>query len=651
MHSIRSLNFRSINFRCVSIRSVAIRSIAIGSMAAAFLSPIAAMPTCSLLLADTPIAPIPRNAIEARLIEDIKFLASDDLKGRSAETPGLRMGAEFIAKRWQELGLKTDLFNGGPLQEFPLDGSTSQPDPKTNHLSIAKPSGAKLTLALGEQFQPQSLGRNGIFDGGLVFAGYGITANEEDLKYDDFANLDVRGKVVIAIRKEPQQNDPNSPFDGTSPSQFALFTAKQINAAKHGVAALILVNDSDSEKANPNMLLPVSGGGSALTTEQVPTLFVRRSDVASWLAEAGRKLEDIEMEIDRDLKPRSFELAGWQASGATEIAKLKSMNVVGVLEGNGELADEYVVLGAHFDHVGMGGPGSLAPGTIEVHNGADDNASGTVCLLEAARKLTELAKNNPGKPRRTTLFIAFSGEERGLLGSLYYVKHPRFDLAKTVAMLNMDMVGRLKDNNLTIYGTGTATEFDAMITKANESLALLIQRSPEGMGPSDHQSFFQKNIPVLHFFTGLHDDYHRPGDDIDKINFDGMVRITEMVSVLANQIGTDVAKPTFVKVKGRANPQANRQASGPASGPKRVRLGVRLNMTSEGVVVERVLADGIAAKAGILAGDRILKLDKDETTSRSELDRLLQKLKKGEKTNLLVERGSEKIELIVEVTE
>ena len=585
-------------------------------------------------------------AAEARLKEDIAYLSSDDLQGRAAETPGLKMGAEFIAKRWETLGLKTDLFDGKPFQEFALEGTPGVKDPLKNSLVITKPNGETISLKLGEQFQPQSIGSNGEFNAPLVFAGYGITAEEDNLKYDDFAGLDVKGKVVIVIRKEPQIKDPKSPFDGEAPSQYALFTAKQMNAAKHGVAGLILINDSGSDADSPGALLPVAGSGTALSKDQVPTIFLQRSLVDGWLAESGTSLSQIENEIDLDLKPRSRELTDWKATGQVDVAikTLPSMNVLGLLPGKGALENEMVVIGAHFDHVGMGGAGSLAPGTIAVHNGADDNASGTVALMEAARHLVELSKaDSPTQPRRSLLFIAFSGEERGLLGSEHYVNHPRFELANTVAMLNLDMVGRLTNNALTIYGTGTATEFNDMLTKMNETLAFDIQRSPEGMGPSDHQSFFQKNIPVLHFFTGLHDDYHRPSDDFDKINLSGVNRISDMVTMLANEISTNPAKPTFVKVKGRANPQA--------SGPKRIRLGVRLKTNEEGVVLERVLSGGIAKRAGMEPGDILLQINDDKTTSRSELDRILQTHKTGETVILHVQRGSEKIELKVELTD
>ncbi len=573
------------------------------------------------------------DAAEARLLADIKYLASDELQGRAAENPGLEMAAEFIANRFAVLGLKTDLFDGKAFQEFTLDGSIEAPAAK-NSLSISVASGEIQSLKLQEDYLPQTLGKNGSFDAEMVFAGYGITAT--DLNYDDYANIDVRGKVVIVLRKEPQANDPKSPFDGTEPSQHALFTTKEINAAKHGAAAMILVNDASSEAASPNSLLPLSSGGG-LIKDQIPTIFMKRSILQGWLKTAGRSLEEIESTIDRELKPQSFVLPGFHAKGsvAIERTKLRSINVLGLLPGQGALANQYVVVGAHFDHVGMGGAGSLAPGTIAVHNGADDNASGTVSLLECARRLAGIAKENPTRDRRNILFIAFSGEERGLLGSIYYVNHPRFELEQTVAMLNMDMVGRLTNNELTVYGTGTASEFDGMLDTMNSKLAFKIQRMPEGLGPSDHESFFRKDIPVLHFFTGLHDDYHRPSDDFDKINFEGMERITRMVTDLTDRIATDANRPSFIKVTGRANPQSNRQ--------RVVRLGVRLN----GMVVDRVLPRSLAEKAGIQAGDTLIAVNSQEISSRSELDASLQKSKKGDELVIVVQRGNEKVTLKV----
>jgi hypothetical protein len=297
------------------------------------------------------------DAAEARLLEDMKFLASDQLQGRAAENPGLEMAAQFIANRFADLGLRTDFFDGKAFQEFTLEGSIDAPAAK-NSLSVSDPNGTYKTVVLNQQYSPQTLGINGNFDADVVFAGYGITA--PDLKYDDYANVDVRGKVVIVLRKEPQADNPKSLFDGTEPSQHALFTTKEINAFKHGAAALILVNDASSEASSPGSILPLTSSGG-LIKDQIPTLFMKRAVVQGWLKTVGRSLEEIESSIDRELKPQSFVLAGCRAQGTVTIErnKLRSMNVLGLLPGKGALANQYVVVGAHFDHVGMGGAGSF----------------------------------------------------------------------------------------------------------------------------------------------------------------------------------------------------------------------------------------------------------------------------------------------------
>lgn len=571
-----------------------------------------------------------KSPAQERIYADISYLASDDLKGRAAETPGLKLAADFIAKRFGQLGLQTDLFDGQPFQYFEITGNPGA-SPETNKLELTKPDGTKVQLALADEFQPQAIGSNGQFSAPLVFAGYGITANEENFKYDDYEGLDVKGKAVLVIRKQPKPAQATGPFAGTQPSQYAFFTSKESNAASHGAAALILINDAASEKESPGTLLPVAGAGNSPDGDKIPTFFISRSMAEAWLKESGKSLVDIEAAIDEKLQPQSFEMTGWSASGQSDVSrrKIPSMNVLGLLPGQGNLADEYVVVGAHFDHVGMGGAGSLAPGTYAIHNGADDNASGTVGLLETARQIVEAAKNAPAdKPRRSILFMTFSAEELGLIGSEYYVNHPRFELAKTVAMLNLDMVGRLQDNVLTVYGTGTAREFDDLLTRSNEKLGFDIKRQPEGVGPSDHQSFFLKGIPVYHFFSGFHPDYHRPSDDFDKINVEGLSKIVDMVVFLTDNIAHAPERPTFLRSAGT-----------------KVRLGVRIKQGEPGLVVERVMPGGWAKKAGVEPNDRILKIGPTEVAGREDMDQALQDYKPGDELEVQIQRGEEKIVL------
>ncbi len=443
-----------------------------------------------------------------RLKTDIETLASDAMEGRGVGTQGLDVAADLIANRWKELVLNTDIFEGSPFQEFSLDGPIVLGNREQNRITLQGPSDQQFQLDLEKDFTPVSLGSSGTFDAPIVFAGYGITAQDEglNLDYDDYAGLDVAGKVVIVLRKEPRQNDEKSPFSGTDPSQHAFFSAKLANAIQHKAAAMIIVNDRATGESSDGDVLPkVEGAGRSFTQQQIPTLWVKREIVDKMLATSlSKSLADLENEIESDLIPRSAEIPNWRAIGEANIqpSKIKLKNVVATLPGEGELAKEFIVIGAHYDHVGMGGQGSLAPETIAVHNGADDNASGTVSLLEVARTL----KNTLSGNRRTIVFIAFSAEERGLIGSRYYVRNPRFALENTVAMLNLDMVGRFTGDVLTVFGTGTGKEFESLLEKEASTEAIKLEKIPFGYGPSDHQSFFEMKIPVLHFFTGLHND-------------------------------------------------------------------------------------------------------------------------------------------------
>ncbi len=418
-----------------------------------------------------------------RLAKDLEYLSSDALEGRGTSTQGINVAADFIASRWSELGLRTDFFDGKPFQAFNIRGPKIAGDAAKNRLEFIGPDNQKRVAELGKDYTPVSLGKNGSFDGPIVFAGYGITAMDEgrELNYDDYAGLSVVGKVVIVLRKEPQVADPDSPFDGLDTSQYAYFATKAANAAVHGAKGMLIVNDRATVEANGDVLPAVDGAGSSFTSSAMPTLFVKRDWVDEVLQKSlGKTLSEMETEIDKELKPQSAELKEWKAVGQTETvpSKVDVKNVIASLPGVGALANEYVVVGAHYDHVGMGGEGSLAPGTIEVHNGADDNGSGTVCLLEVSKRLAERYKadSTDGGPRRTIVFMAFSAEEKGLLGSQHYCRNPRFALDQTVAMVNMDMVGRMLDNQLTIYGTGTAKEFSGLIDKLNASYGFEVER-------------------------------------------------------------------------------------------------------------------------------------------------------------------------------
>jgi hypothetical protein len=645
-------------------------------------------------------------AIEARLRATAAYLADDAREGRGVGTQGLEQAAEYLAEQFRAAGLKTDLIDGTPFQRLEVTLAAERGRDEDNRLVLVGPPDAQgksqqIPLALDQDFTPLAAGGSGTFDAPLVFAGYGITAlslkrGDEAITYDDYAGVDVRGKVVILLRKEPQQNDPASPFDGTQTTPYSLFVRKLTNAREHGAAAVILVNDGPElvsrrqeqlaavrqaiaaldplkerlSAAQPQQddltelgrtlaqkaqelaqqaqqlaqsadgLLPFSGAGANVSHAGMPVLFCRRAVIDRLLAAAlGKDLVALEREIDSDLVPRSQELAGWRARGQTAVIEKKTQirNVLGVLEGRGPLADQTIVVGAHYDHLGYGGEGSLAPWTREIHNGADDNASGTAALVEIARRL---ADSDPS-PRRRILFIAFTGEERGLLGSSYYVQHPLFPLASTVAMVNLDMVGRLTDDKLAVYGTGTATEFDALIERLAGERGFALSKHPGGYGPSDHSSFYAKRIPVLHFFTGTHRDYHRPSDDVEKLNLAGMRRVVELVATLVQTLATQPEPPTYVEIR------RIEQIGDPAAAGDRPSFGsmpAYPNPAKDGVLLEAVLEGSPADKAGIRGGDVLLEFGGERITVLEEFEAALRRHRPGDRVKVKVRRGEEVLE-------
>ncbi len=641
---------------------------------------------------------------EQRLKDSVTTLASNEFEGRGIGTKGLDKAADFLAAEFTKLGLKTDLFDGTPFQKFTVTTGAELGPKENNRLLLSGPPEKegmpprKLELALGKDFSPLAAGGVGLFDAPLVFVGYGITAKDlkPDFVYDDYAGLDVKGKVVVLLRKEPQQDNKDSAFAGVEPSRHAIFNTKIANAHEHGAAAVIIINDglelrkrneqaskafadsmnglaelrkkheeakeptaADQAKyideagkiaaqvaeaakqlaAGPDNILPFAGAGEDSSHRKLPVYFcLRESFDAVVKAATGKDLATFEQEIDADLKPQSQELAGWTASGEVNIIRKDAevKNVIAVLEGEGPLADQTIVIGAHYDHLGLGGAGSLAPWTTDIHNGADDNASGTATLLEIAQRLATSGK----KPRRRIVFMAFTGEERGLLGSAHYIRNPRFALENTIAMYNLDMVGRLKDEKLIVYGTGTAEHFGNLVEGLSKELSFQLTKHPEGFGPSDHSSFYARKIPVLHFFTGTHPDYHRPSDDSDKLNIAGMRRVADMVVRVVEDTDAKDDRPKYVEIKGMAN-------LGPGDGGDRPSLGTIPDYSGEveGVALTGVAPGGPAEKAGIQGGDVIIQLGDSKIGGIEDMESALRKHKPGDKVKVVVKRGKETVEV------
>lgn len=590
------------------------------------------------------------DAVEQRLSASAAYLASDELEGRGIRTQGLDLAADYLAREFAAAGLRTDHYNGTPFHEFKLfSGATKG---SVQELSFSAPD-RELALKPGDDFTSLTLSVISPITLPIVFAGYGITSPE--LGYDDYAGLDVAGKAVIVLRHEPQSSNPDSIFNGAENSDYAFVRPKIDNAVEHGAAMLILCTDAaalapadGAAEPSADELLRVELEESSLR-ESIPVVHCRREVIESLMTSAGgESLAEIESRIDATLTPQSRELPETHLTGRVGLSREGRIlkNVVASLEGVGPLAEETLIIGAHYDHLGRGGWGSLAIGANhEVHNGADDNASGTAVLVELAHQLA--ARDEP--LRRRILFIAFSAEELGLIGSAKYVQDPLVPLSSTIAMLNLDMVGRLRDGKLTMYGTGTAAEWPSLIDQANAPLGLDIKRVPGGYGPSDHASFFERGVPVLHLFTGFHNQYHRPSDDSELLNIDGMRQITELVREIAVDLAQAEQRPTSTGSQGQfdlgelADLDADFNVPRPTDRPL---LGVLLQPHAEGgVVVQRLVRNAAAEQHGIRPGDILLSVDGHPADSTEAVIQVLRDHPPGETLKVRLKRRGVEMEL------
>lgn len=649
--------------------------------------------------ADPPAGIDRLSAIQSQLRADIEFLSSEDLRGRGVDdAESIAKAANFIADRMKSIGIDTELFDGTPFQKVSLTLDAVVGSAERNFLSVNFPDDPQNEVAnLDDGMNPLAIGSlAGQVTGPLVFVGYGITASKYN--YDDYARVDAGGKIVIILRKEPGAADPASPFGGTRNTRHAFFSTKIANAISHGASAVVLVNDPSSaqrsadrvrgqieleeqsrrqfeaqranlpneaknvrksltekiqsanqiieslqrelQRVNDGRIGVAEAGQRPAGKDSVPVVSASRAFVDRLLQRSvGRRLVDIETQIDQSYAPDSFQLPGLDVSLQMELkpSVADSSNVVGTIPGKGPLADESVVVGAHYDHVGMGGYGSLAPGTIAIHNGADDNGSGTAALLSIAEDMRK--RLSAIESYRRMIFIAFTGEERGLVGSKQYVRSPRFPLESTVAMINMDMVGRLHDNELTVYGTGSATMIDEVLEQANERGQFNLFKVATGYGPSDHQSFYEAGIPVIFFFTGLHNDYHRPTDDFDKINFGGLTRITDTVSNVTLQLATRKDRPRYTKTEGLA--KIRRQLT--------AYLGVKLVDRNGRVVLAGLTEGGPAERGGLRIGDTIVKLAGRRIDKPSDVLEHVREHSPRDKVTMRVIRRGNMVDLTVEL--
>jgi hypothetical protein len=559
----------------------------------------------------------------AEIQAHINYLASDELKGRDTGTEECLKAARYIENEFKKYGL-LPFFDESYLQEFPFISSIQLTD--NNALAITLPN-TELNPVLHKDYITVPFSGNADVDAEIVFAGFGISAPE--LEYDDYENLDVEGKVVVVLRNHPDQDNPHSEFDKFSPLR-----KKSSVARDKGAVGIIFVNGYEEFKQGDELVDFTYDRGGAVTGFAIAN--VKREIIEEIFNSKGMSFKTHNENIIAEKKPASFIFENANAKLSTGVEEIEtiSWNVAGFIPGNGlKYANEYVVLGAHFDHLGMGGSNSLYQGdNPQVHNGADDNASGTTGLLELAEKFASVQD----KLNRSILFVAFSGEEYGLLGSSYFVNNMPINADQVATMINMDMIGRLNDEkSLIVYGTGTSTDWKDNLNDINV-YDFSLTFNDDGYGPSDHSSFYAKEIPVLFFFTGTHTDYHKPSDDADKIEAAGEEIILKYIFDLTSFIDRLKESPAYLLVE--------KKDMGQMPGRK-VWVGTIPDFAGEvdGYKISGVSEGGPAQLAGLQGGDIIIKFGEKKISNIYDFTYALADFVPGDKVVVVVKRGEEEI--------
>jgi hypothetical protein len=647
---------------------------------------------CFLCL--TLILPVSAQSVpdlEKNLRSHVAYLASQKLEGRRTGEQGATFAAGYVANQFAKFKLKPGFRANGSksnyLQSFPyVAGVTLGTD---NFLRIIpSDASAENKMEIGINWMPLGYSMSAdIAPADVVFAGFGVVAPEAN--HDDYKDLDVKDKIVLIFDSTPDAGDPHSAF-----VRFNIHTKANIAKDKGARAIILIAADADFKNDRLSRLayertlgetaVPVVGVSSAIGARllelseagdfpqsrkaakaetrpvgSVPEAAKAETRPVGSVPEAAKAETRPVGSVPEAAKGETRPVGSVPAKAQLKVNLVKKQvdayNVIGVLEGTDpQLKNEAIVIGAHYDHLGRGGSSSLAANSSEVHYGADDNASGTSAIIELARQFAKEKRN-----KRTLIFMAFGGEEEGLLGSKYYVNNPVWPLDKTIAMVNLDMVGRLNEKKLTVGGIGTASEWRSVVEAKNAregqfvggsavagmmpaplgaSTEFQLSLNEDGFGPSDHSSFYSKQIPVLFFFTGTHLDYHKPSDTFEKINYEGLTRITEYVGAIVRSVDQNPGKPTYTVAK----------SSGQMG---QIRMSVSLGTipsyadSTDGMVLDGVRENSPAAKAGLKAGDKVVKLAGKDVRNAMDYTYVLGSMKPGEEYEIEIVRGSEPMKL------
>jgi aminopeptidase YwaD len=555
----------------------------------------------------------------------VKVLAADSMGGRKPGTKGSAMAADYIQKYFAANHLSMMFDNGfqyfdvttgiklGSLNGFSCDGKEFKPE---------------------IDYIPVVYSNDTTVNGPVVFAGYGFSISSDSLKWDDYKDLDVKNKWVVALRGNPEVKGKN-PY-----SKFSSDRTKMILAKDKGAAGLILVSGTSMNKNDGLLPLPSDKNKSK---SGFSAINITRKMADQILVKSGKTIEELENTLNAKKSPNSFDCkTSANVALKFEPVNVKTANVVGMLKSQ-QKTDNYIVIGGHYDHLGMGGQGSGSrkPDTVAVHNGADDNASGTSTMLDLAARFSGEKSNGD----YNIIFVAFSGEEMGLLGSAWFVQHPPVDLKKIKLMVNFDMVGRLNAKNaLSVGGVGTFPDAEKILKQDVDTNQLKLSFSKEGYGPSDHASFYADSIPVLYFNTGVHGDYHTPEDDYNKINCQGM----HLISNYSMKVINDIMRNKYDLTYHEAGPKTR---TSERSGLK-VTLGIMPDFSNsdiKGVMAAGVNPEGPAFRGGMQKGDIVVGMNGKPVNDIYEYMERLKNFTAGQTITVDVIRNQKKVVLLIQL--
>jgi Tol biopolymer transport system component len=576
----------------------------------------------------------------ADLRAQAQWLADPARGGRLTGTPGAKAAADFFSGYFHSLGLKPmgDSFS----QPFEFNAGARVEAEKSKLMINA--DGQDATFALDKDFRPLAFSDNGAVEGEVVFAGYGLSVPEDGkgTRYNSYEGLDVKDKVVLLFRHVPESVEAPR---RAQLNRYAGLRYKAMMARERGAKAVLVVSGPNSPGAGELQALTNDGShsGSGIVAASVS---IAVADAL--LAPSGKKLKDLQTGLDTE-NPHvegAFALpkARVQVSLGVEHLKKTDRNVVALLPPSGG-SEEYVVVGAHYDHLGVGGGGnSMARSGEEgqVHPGADDNASGSAIIMELAASLAAEREKQPDKMRRGVIFALWSGEEMGLIGSASFGEKPPVPMTKIAAYLNFDMVGRLRDDKLTLQGVGSSKLWRKLIEKRNVTAGFNLVLQDDPYLPTDTTSFYPKRVPVLNFFTGAHEDYHRPTDTTDKLNIEGMERIAKFAEQIMLDLTTAPERPDFARVE-------RSDQGGGSRDTMRAYLGTIPDYSTEvkGVKLSGVRGASPAEKGGLIGGDVIVEFAGQKIANIYDYTYSLDAVKIGVPVKVAIEREGKRVELTV----